>query len=263
MSPAWILRLAKSFQRKKGKTMRIPCIDCTIKHLSTALALEQYAQPHNEEEFAVIGNIMEASSESWKYSQEFSYDLMLCALAVFNENSWLHGKVPFEHLMDIAEKLEVESYVSPENFIRKSFDKSRLCEVGDYYGSSDYRKFTYYAHMAQAAVLDTERWQGYPQYWKNVVGHLNAAANVLLTIPAFISPHGDDLRELAAIIREHRIKYVDTEGYPVPFYWLASYIVDPMLQADNPFASKILCNGLEKGADGELLLTEDTRPELK
>lgn len=62
-------------------------------------------------------------------------------------------------------------------------------------------------HLSQAAVLSSEARQGYPDHRWLAVGHMAEASDECV----------GKFPELAAAIREHRLKFMDDPGYVVPF----------------------------------------------
>jgi hypothetical protein len=110
-------------------------------------------------------------------------------------------------------------------------------------------------HIGNAAVLIEECYDGYP-YEHLVVGHLDQAAQEIRAYS----------KELALVVRAHRIKWQQDHDYSIPFEALDRAIDDleliEDLTPDNmPQLSEDCYEGLDKLASGEgyNLMTGDQR----
>lgn len=214
--------------------MRKYCAWCTIKHLSTASSLEEYAVYHDDKRtFEILGNLLEAAAEIEEHSRPLA--LYIRTLAMLR---WIKGNaVPYEELLDMVERLSSDESYEPH--IPDEYQTGPL--PGEVTRDVEYMLI---ANLAQAFVLSEEVWGGYLHYWMFVVGHLNLASS-------FAAKLGKN--ELSAIIREHRLQYTDDHSYNVPYYELAVCLKLRQVSA----TAKV---GLDMDKDGKVTLSGDTRP---
>ena len=111
-------------------------------------------------------------------------------------------------------------------------------------------------HIGNAAVLIEEYLDGYHDYAHMIVGHLDQAAQEIRGYS----------RELALVVRAHRIKWQQDHDYPIPFEALDRAVGDLELIGDltpenMPQLSEDCYEGLDKLASGEgyNLMTGDQR----
>lgn len=100
-------------------------------------------------------------------------------------------------------------------------------------------------HIGNAAVLIEECYDGYP-YEHLVVGHLDQAAQEIRAYS----------KELALVVRAHRIKWQQDHDYSIPFEALDRAIgdlelVDDLNPGNMPQLSEDCYEGLDKLASGE------------
>lgn len=112
-------------------------------------------------------------------------------------------------------------------------------------------------HLGSAAVYIEEVEMGYPNYFGYAYGELAHAASECLA----------DYPDLAWAIREHRIRWAGSrksdKPHSIPFEAMFSYIA--ILEEAGEEAGAIampeaVLAGLDKGQDGKLLYSMDTRP---
>ena len=109
-----------------------------------------------------------------------------------------------------------------------------------------------FKHLASAEVAEQEFLMGYPSAKRLVVGQLDHAATECYAVN----------RELAMVIREHRINWFERgPEYHIPYEELCGYVELCSLvdEGDAQHAIPESCTlGLNKDADG-VKFTEDTR----
>lgn len=112
-------------------------------------------------------------------------------------------------------------------------------------------------HLGSAAVYIEEVAMGYPLYFGYVYGELNHAASECLA----------EYPDLAAAIREHRIRWSATRGEPIekqhliPFEALFDYI-DLLERAGSVEIPEEVLEGLPRNEDGKVVYSMDTRPAM-
>lgn len=108
-------------------------------------------------------------------------------------------------------------------------------------------------HLGSAGVFIKETELGYPDYDIWVIGELEHASDECLV----------KNKELAQIIREHRLAWTNDKSHVIPFEKINRYIKDCIL-ADNsgiptPVIPEDLSEGLESES-GSVVIHGDTRP---
>ena len=112
-------------------------------------------------------------------------------------------------------------------------------------------------HLGSAAVYIEEVAMGYPLYFGYVYGELNHAASECLA----------EYPDLAAAIREHRIRWSATRGEPIekqhliPFEALFDYI-DLLERVGSVEIPEEVLEGLPRNEDGKVVYSMDTRPSM-
>ena len=112
-------------------------------------------------------------------------------------------------------------------------------------------------HLGSAAVYIEEVAMGYPLYFGYVYGQLDHAASECLA----------EYPDLAAAIREHRIRWSATRGDPIekrhviPFEALFDYI-DMLERVGNVEIPEEVLEGLPRNDDGKVVYSMDTRPTM-
>lgn len=104
-------------------------------------------------------------------------------------------------------------------------------------------------HLGAAAVFIKEMAMGYPDYDIYAIGELEHAADESL----------DTHRELALVIREHRILWMEDSHYLIPFEALNAYIKDCALALTQGIPFPEIPKDVLKGVDLKSL-HGDTRP---
>ena len=110
-------------------------------------------------------------------------------------------------------------------------------------------------HLASAAVAETEVRMGYPNFRIYVVGNLDHASQECQQA----------YHELAMVIREHRIKYMEKRFHIVPYESLYAF-VETCIQLENTAATSYptipenCTQGLDLDDSGCPKLSGDTRP---
>jgi len=109
-------------------------------------------------------------------------------------------------------------------------------------------------HLGSAGVFLKETKMGYPYYDIWVIGELEHAADECL----------EDNPDLAAVIREHRLKWTHDRKHRIPFEELNKYIKYCVWAEESSLACPSIpdeiMEGLEKDVEGRLLPSGDTRP---
>ena len=104
-------------------------------------------------------------------------------------------------------------------------------------------------HLGSAAIVIKEMAMGYPHYDIYAIGELEHAADESLALH----------RDLALVIREHRILWMEDSSYLIPFEELNAYIKDCVLATSQsipfPAIPKEVLNGVDLKS-----LHGDTRP---
>lgn len=112
-------------------------------------------------------------------------------------------------------------------------------------------------HLGSAAVYIEEVAMGYPLYFGYVYGQLDHAASECLA----------EYPDLAAAIREHRIRWSATRGEPIekqhiiPFEALFDYI-DLLERVGSVEIPEEVLEGLPRNEDGKVVYSMDTRPAM-
>ena len=112
-------------------------------------------------------------------------------------------------------------------------------------------------HLGSAAVYIEEVAMGYPLYFGYVYGELNHAASECLA----------EYPDLAAAIREHRIRWSATRGEPIekqhliPFEAMFDYI-DLLERVGSVEIPEEVLEGLPRNEDGKVVYSMDTRPAM-
>ena len=112
-------------------------------------------------------------------------------------------------------------------------------------------------HLGSAAVYIEEVVMGYPLYFGYVYGQLDHAASECLA----------EYPDLAAAIREHRIRWSATRGEPIekqhliPFEALFDYI-DLLERVGSVEIPEEVLEGLPRNEDGKVVYSMDTRPAM-
>ena len=106
-------------------------------------------------------------------------------------------------------------------------------------------------HLGSAGVFIKETKMGYPDYDIWVVGELEHAADECLR----------DNPELAAVIREHRLAWMDDHSHFIPFEALGRYVHACELSpaGNTPMPPEDTMQGLDVDG-GRLHVSGDTRP---
>lgn len=110
-------------------------------------------------------------------------------------------------------------------------------------------------HLGSAAVYIEEVEMGYPNYFGYAYGELVHASSECL----------EANRELAMVIREHRIKWsktrTDEHPHQIPFEALFSFIdtLSALGDADVEIPDDVKA-GLDTDTDGSMVFSMDTRP---
>lgn len=111
-------------------------------------------------------------------------------------------------------------------------------------------------HLGSAGVADMEFHMGYPQFKLWVIGNLEHASQEVY----------DEYPEFAMVIREHRLRWQDTDGdYRIPYEALASFADDcsrcrhSTAEQELPEIPDDCIFGL-KTENGKPVFTRDTRP---
>ena len=110
-------------------------------------------------------------------------------------------------------------------------------------------------HLASAAIAETEVTMGYPAFDVYVVGNLDHASQECLGA----------YYELAMVIREHRIKYMEDRSHIVPYESLYAFVKTcASMPTDEAFkypaVPESCLQGLELHLDGSPVFAGDTRP---
>ena len=110
-------------------------------------------------------------------------------------------------------------------------------------------------HLGSAGVFVKETKMGYPDYDIWVIGELEHAADECLEV----NP------DLAAVIREHRLKWTDDRMHVIPFEELGRYVKVCIAAQESgittPEVPVEAMSGLETSDDGRLINKHgDTRP---
>lgn len=261
--------------------MRTPCYSCVIKHLSAAAALSdlQYSSSQKPDIY-VLGNILEAASEI--RATKWSIMAWLLKTVAYNYYRMPSIAIHYEYVLGLVSRASSENEECPLSYSQDGKTPTIREELlpgpefsGPGYDAIEHDAvFSYCSHIAQAAVISDEVWQGYPAYWMSVIGHLAAAeSRALIECPRAASSTGrEHRRELAAIVREHRIAYDMSEGaHTIPYepLMLAAFagedgpdggtsllVRDELIAGLSRYPSE---DGSDDGKGG-LVLTGDTRP---
>lgn len=109
-------------------------------------------------------------------------------------------------------------------------------------------------HLGSAAVYIEEVAMGYPLYFGYVYGQLDHAASECLA----------EYPDLAAVIREHRIRWSATrieKQHVIPFEALFDYI-DLLERVGSVEIPEEVLEGLPRNEDGKVVYSMDTRPAM-
>ena len=104
-------------------------------------------------------------------------------------------------------------------------------------------------HLGSAAVFIKETEMGYPNYDVYAIGELDHASDEVLAVN----------KDLAMVIREHRILWMEDASHLIPFEEMSAYIKDCMLADSQGLPMPQIPNGVLKGIDLSSL-HGDTRP---
>ena len=108
-------------------------------------------------------------------------------------------------------------------------------------------------HLGSAAIYIEETQSGYPNYYGYVYGELAHAASECL----------EDHPGLSMAIREHRIKWGltrDGKQHVIPFEAMFDYIECMRSAGTDLCVPDEVYAGLDRGEDGEVVFSMDTRP---